>query len=134
MRARQGLILVLVGGCLAVAGCVTTAADEQGIWCRDAGAGAIKALFLDGVGLYSIMDRDAAGGVTVTVDQQAYEIVIEDGVTYWHSWIGSAEYASEITALDPGQELILDGTLVYSFVADHDLDYDVASLETCGGE
>ncbi len=133
MNRSRAWALVLVTGCLAASGCATPI-DEQGVWCRDAGGGAVKVLFLDGVGLYSIMDRDASGAVTVTVDQEQYEIVVEDGVTYWHSWIGTAEYASEITALEAGGELVLDGTLVYTFVADHDLGYDVASLESCGGD
>jgi len=126
------MVAILLAGGLTAGGCVGGGIDEQGIWCRDAGAGALRVLFLDGVDRYSSMERDAAGGVTVLVDQEPYEIVVEDGVTYWHSWIGVDEYANEITSLTAGEELILDGSIVYAFVADHDLAYDVAALESCG--
>jgi hypothetical protein len=126
-------MLVISVAWLAVSGCGTVPAGEQGVWCRDAGAGELRILFLDGVDRYSSMGRDAAGTVTVLVDQQPYEIVVEDGVTYWHTWIGADEYANELTLLTPGEELILDGSLVYAFVGDHDLAYDVESMESCEG-
>ena len=58
-------------------------------------------------------------------------MVEEEGLTYWHSWVGGAEYANEVTTLTPAEELVLDSSLFYSFVADHDLAHDIAGIEEC---
>jgi hypothetical protein len=124
----RGLMVVLLVG---IAGCGIQPGDEQGTWCREADADSIKVLFLDGVDTYSVLQRGAAGGVTTLADAEPYELVEEEGAWYWHSWLDGVEYGDEITALVPGDLLELEGSVSYTFLADHDPAFDVAGLEGC---
>lgn len=121
-------VAVAAGGMLA--GCSAYADEEQGVWCMEDTA-RIEVLFLDGYRTYSVQEKDDTDTVTTTVDGEAYEMLEEDGGLYWHSWMGDAEYTNEVTTLTAGEQLILDGTMEYWFLADHDLEYDVASIDEC---
>ena len=97
--------------------------EEMGVWCRTvdnptAGEPAFKILVLDGHSRYWVFS-----GTTAAAFDERYEMVTEDGLLYWHTWIGEQEYANRVEELSAGDNLVLaeggGDTLTYHYYRDY---------------